>query len=289
MRQLRIVKQVTNRDSESLEMYFHEITKVRLITVEDEILLARKIKNGDCKSREILINANLRFVVSVAKQYQNQGLSLADLINEGNLGLIKAAERYDETRGFKFISYAVWWIRQAIQQAVAEQSRIVRLPLNKIGSITKISKAFTRLEQDFQREPMTEEIAELLHLHNELVKEALLTMSFHMSLDAPIGNDESEEYSFYDLLANQDQLIPDGPLMNQSLKTEISRVLEILPEREGVILRYYYGLNGYHPLSVYEISNVLGITRERVRQLKDKAIQKLKGTDANQLLRNFLG
>ena len=289
MRQLRIVKQVTNRDAESLEMYLQEISKVRLITINDEIQLARKIKNGDRKSLEILINANLRFVVSVAKQYQNQGLSLADLINEGNLGLIKAAERYDETRGFKFISYAVWWIRQAILQAVAEQSRIVRLPLNKIGSITKISKAYTILEQNFQREPMVEEIAELLNLHDEIVKEALLSMNFHLSLDTPLGNSENEEYSFYDLLANQDQLIPDGFLINQSLKIEISRVLEMLPEREGVILRYYYGLIGDYPLSVYEISNVLGITRERVRQLKDKAIQKLKDTDANQLLRNYLG
>ena len=289
MRQLRIVKQVTNRDAESLEMYLHEISKVRLITINDEIQLARKIKNGDRKSLEILINANLRFVVSVAKQYQNQGLSLADLINEGNLGLIKAAERYDETRGFKFISYAVWWIRQAILQAVAEQSRIVRLPLNKIGSITKISKAYTKLEQNYQREPMAEEIAELLNLHDEIVKEALLTMSFHLSLDAPLGDNENEEYTFYDLLANQEQLIPDGFLINQSLKIEISRVLEMLPERESVILRYYFGLIGEFPLSVYEISNVLGITRERVRQLKDKAIQKLKETDANQLLRNYLG
>ena len=289
MRQLRIVKQVTNRDAESLEMYLHEISKVRLITINDEIQLARKIKNGDRKSLEILINANLRFVVSVAKQYQNQGLSLADLINEGNLGLIKAAERYDETRGFKFISYAVWWIRQAILQAVAEQSRIVRLPLNKIGSITKISKAYTKLEQNYQREPMAEEIAELLNLHDEIVKEALLTMSFHLSLDAPLGDNENEEYTFYDLLANQEQLIPDGFLINQSLKIEISRVLEMLPERESVILRYYFGLMGDFPLSVYEISNVLGITRERVRQLKDKAIQKLKETDANQLLRNYLG
>ena len=289
MRQLKIVKQVTNRDAESLEMYLQEIGKVRLITMDDEVRLAKKIKNGDRKSLEILINANLRFVVSVAKQYQNQGLSLADLINEGNLGLIKAAERYDETRGFKFISYAVWWIRQALLQAVAEQSRIVRLPLNKIGSITKISKAYTKLEQDFQREPMAEEIAELLHLQNEIVKEALLAMNFHLSLDALIIDDEMEEYTFYDLMANNDQLIPDSPLINQSLKIEISRVLEILPEREGVILRYYYGLIGDYPLSVYEISNVLGITRERVRQLKDKAIQKLKGTDANQLLRTFLG
>ncbi len=289
MRQLRIVKQVTNRDAESLEMYLHEISKVRLITINDEIQLARKIKNGDRKSLEILINANLRFVVSVAKQYQNQGLSLADLINEGNLGLIKAAKRYDETRGFKFISYAVWWIRQAILQAVAEQSRIVRLPLNKISSITKISKAYTILEQNFQREPLAEEIAELLNLQDEIVKEALLTMSFHLSLDAPLGDNENEEYTFYDLLSNQEQLIPDGFLINQSLKIEISRVLEMLPEREKVILRYYYGLIGDFPLSVYEISNVLGITRERVRQLKDKAIQKLKETDANQLLRNYLG
>ncbi|MEI6141611.1 MAG: RNA polymerase sigma factor RpoD/SigA [Mariniphaga sp.] len=289
MRQLKIVKQVTNRDAESLEMYLQEIGKVRLITMDDEVLLAKKIKNGDRKSLEILINANLRFVVSVAKQYQNQGLSLADLINEGNLGLIKAAERYDETRGFKFISYAVWWIRQALLQAVAEQSRIVRLPLNKVGSITKISKAYTKLEQNFQREPMAEEIAEFLHLQNEIVKEALLAMSFHLSLDTPIVDNETEEYTFCDLVANNDQLIPDGQLMNQSLKIEISRILEILPEREGVILRYYYGLIGDYPLSVYEISNVMGITRERVRQLKDKAIQKLKGTDANQLLRTFLG
>ena len=289
MRQLRIVKQVTNRDAESLEMYLHEISKVRLITINDEIQLARKIKNGDRKSLEILINANLRFVVSVAKQYQNQGLSLADLINEGNLGLIKAAKRYDETRGFTIISYAVWWIRQAILQAVAEQSRIVRLPLNKISSITKISKAYTILEQNFQREPLAEEIAELLNLQDEIVKEALLTMSFHLSLDAPLGDNENEEYTFYDLLSNQEQLIPDGFLINQSLKIEISRVLEMLPEREKVILRYYYGLIGDFPLSVYEISNVLGITRERVRQLKDKAIQKLKETDANQLLRNYLG
>ena len=289
MRQLKIVKQVTNRDAESLEMYLQEIGKVRLITMDDEVLLAKKIKNGDRKSLEILINANLRFVVSVAKQYQNQGLSLADLIDEGNLGLIKAAERYDETRGFKFISYAVWWIRQALLQAVAEQSRIVRLPLNKVGSITKISKAYTKLEQNFQREPMAEEIAEFLHLQNEIVKEALLAMSFHLSLDTPIVDNETEEYTFCDLVANNDQLIPDGQLMNQSLKIEISRILEILPEREGVILRYYYGLIGDYPLSVYEISNVMGITRERVRQLKDKAIQKLKGTDANQLLRTFLG
>ena len=289
MRQLKIVKQVTNRDAESLEMYLQEIGKVRLITMDDEVLLEKKIKNGDRKSLEILINANLRFVVSVAKQYQNQGLSLADLINEGNLGLIKAAERYDETRGFKFISYAVWWIRQALLQAVAEQSRIVRLPLNKVGSITKISKAYTKLEQNFQREPMAEEIAEFLHLQNEIVKEALLAMSFHLSLDTPIVDNETEEYTFCDLVANNDQLIPDGQLMNQSLKIEISRILEILPEREGVILRYYYGLIGDYPLSVYEISNVMGITRERVRQLKDKAIQKLKGTDANQLLRTFLG
>ena len=289
MRQLKIVKQVTNRDAESLEMYLQEIGKVRLITMDDEVQLAKKIKNGDRNSLEILIKANLRFVVSVAKQYQNQGLSLADLINEGNLGLIKAAERYDETRGFKFISYAVWWIRQALLQAVAEQSRIVRLPLNKIGSITKISKAYTKLEQNFQREPIAEEIAEFLHLQNEIVKEALLAMSFHLSLDNPIVDNEMEEYTFCDLVANNDQLIPDGQLMNQSLKIEISRILEILPEREGVILRYYYGLIGDYPLSVYEISNVMGITRERVRQLKDKAIQKLKGTDANQLLRTFLG
>ena len=289
MRQLKIATQITNRDSQAVEKYLQEISKISMINPEEETTLAQRIKMGDQRALDKLVQANLRFVVSVAKQYQHQGLSLSDLINEGNLGLIKAAQRFDETKGFKFISYAVWWIRQAILQAVAEQSRIVRLPLNKIGSITKISKAYTKLEQNYQREPMAEEIAELLNLHDEIVKEALLTMSFHLSLDAPLGDNENEEYTFYDLLANQEQLIPDGFLINQSLKIEISRVLEMLPERESVILRYYFGLMGDFPLSVYEISNVLGITRERVRQLKDKAIQKLKETDANQLLRNYLG
>ena len=289
MRQLRISRQITNRDSESLNIYLHEISKVHLISADEEISLARRIKNGDPKSLQILINANLRFVVSVAKQYQNQGLSLQDLINEGNLGLIKAAGRYDETKGFKFISYAVWWIRQSIQEAIAEQSRIVRLPLNKIGSMSKVIQTYVKLEQVYQREPLPEEIAEQLKFKVDVVSDSMLSASFHISLDAPICENDENESTFYELLTVGDQLNPDFPLVNDSLKTEISRVLDTLEKREALILRYFFGLIGEHPHSVFEISHRLGITSERVRQIKDRAIHKLKSQKKNSLLKSYLG
>jgi len=289
MRHLRIAKQITNRDSPSLDLYLHEIGKVSLITIEDEVNLARKIKNGDRKALEMLITANLRFVVSVAKQYQNQGLTLSDLINEGNLGLIKAAERYDETRGFKFISYAVWWIRQSILQAVAEHSRIVRLPLNKIGSISKINNAFIKLEQDYQREPIPEEIAEMLKFQTKVVEEGLQTANFHISTDAPLHESEGDEFTLYDSLVNSDSPSPDISLLRNSLKIEIERILSILDEREAEILRYYFGLVGENPLSIDEIAAELKLTRERVRQLKEKALKKLKNVQKNCLLRSYLG
>ncbi|MEI7526850.1 MAG: RNA polymerase sigma factor RpoD/SigA [Mariniphaga sp.] len=289
MRQLRISKQITNRDAASLDLYLHEISKLSLISAEEEVNLARAIRTGDRKALETLIRSNLRFVVSVAKQYQNQGLTLPDLINEGNLGLIKAAERFDETRGFKFISYAVWWIRQSILQAIAEQSRIVRLPLNKIGSILKINNAFIKLEQDFQREPMPEEIASLLKLEPAIIEEALQTSNFHISADAPLRESENEEYTLYDTLINNDEPSPDLSLMTSSLKIEIERALATLDQREAQILRYNFGLIGEHALSIDEIAVVMSLTRERVRQLKMKALKKLKNIYKNRLLRGFLG
>lgn len=289
MRQLRISKQITNRDAASLDLYLHEISKLALITADEEAVLARAIKTGDRKALETLIQSNLRFVVSVAKQYQNQGLTLPDLINEGNLGLVKAAERFDETRGFKFISYAVWWIRQSILQAIAEQSRIVRLPLNKIGSILKINNAFIKLEQEFQREPMPEEIAEMLKLQPSIIEEALQTSNFHLSTDAPLHDGDNEEYNLYDTLINSDEPSPDITLMNSSLKIEIERALATLDHREAEILRYNFGLIGEHPLSIDEIAVVMSLTRERVRQLKMKALKKLKNIYKNRLLRAFLG
>ncbi len=289
MRQLKISKQITNRDAASLDLYLHEISKLTLISAEEEVNLARAIKSGDRKALETLIRSNLRFVVSVAKQYQNQGLTLPDLINEGNLGLIKAAERFDETRGFKFISYAVWWIRQAILQAIAEQSRIVRLPLNKIGSILKINSAFIKLEQDFQREPIPEEIADMLKLEPSIIEEALQSSNFHISADAPLRESESEEYTLYDTLINNDEPSPDLSLMTSSLKIEIERALATLDQREAQILRYNFGLIGEHALSIDEIAVVMSLTRERVRQLKMKALKKLKNIYKNRLLRTFLG
>ena len=289
MRQLRISKQITNRDAASLDLYLHEISKLALITADEEAVLARAIKTGDRKALETLIQSNLRFVVSVAKQYQNQGLTLPDLINEGNLGLVKAAERFDETRGFKFISYAVWWIRQSILQAIAEQSRIVRLPLNKIGSILKINNAFIQLEQEFQREPIPEEIAEMLKLQPAIIEEALQTSNFHLSTDAPLHDGDNEEYTLYDTLINSDEPSPDISLMNASLKIEIERALGTLDHREAEILRYNFGLIGEHPLSIDEIAVVMSLTRERVRQLKMKALKKLKNIYKNRLLRAFLG
>ncbi len=287
MRQLKISKQVTNRETPSLDKYLHEIGKVRLLSSEEEVLLAKKIKNGDEKALELLINANLRFVVSVAKQYQNQGLSLPDLINEGNLGLIKAAQRFDETRGFKFISYAVWWIRQSILQSLAEQARIVRLPLNKIGSINKVNNTFARLEQDFQREPTSDEIAEILDVAPKEVREALKVASRHVSMDAPLKKDEDN--TLYDVLLATDNESPDAHLLDESLRREIDRSLGTLSPREADIIRLYYGLNGEPPYSLEEIGKYFSLTRERVRQIKEKAIKRLKHTFRSKLLRTYLG
>ncbi len=286
MRQLKIIKQVTNRETPSLDKYLHEIAKVDLITAEEEVELARKIRNGDAVALDILIKANLRFVVSVSKQYQNQGLSLPDLINEGNLGLIKAAQRFDETRGFKFISYAVWWIRQSILQALAEQARIVRLPLNKIGYINKINRTFSELEQKFEREPSILEIAQALELAPQDVKESLKTSSRHLSMDAPINPDE--DGNMYDVILTDDIPEPDRELLNESLRKEIERALSTLTYREANIVRLYFGLNGKHPHTLEEIGEAFNLTRERVRQIKEKAIKRLKHSTRNKILKTYL-
>ncbi|MFO7924760.1 MAG: RNA polymerase sigma factor RpoD/SigA [Bacteroidales bacterium] len=286
MRQLKIIKQVTNRETPSLDKYLHEIAKVELISAEEEVELARKIRNGDEKALDLLIKANLRFVVSVSKQYQNQGLSLPDLINEGNLGLIKAAQRFDETRGFKFISYAVWWIRQSILQALAEQARIVRLPLNKIGYINKINRTFSELEQKFEREPSILEIAQALELAPKDVKESLKTSGRHVSMDAPINPDE--EGNMYDVLLADNMPSPDKGLLNESLRKEIERALSTLTYREANIVRLYFGLNGKHPHTLEEIGEAFNLTRERVRQIKEKAIKRLKHSTRNKILKTYL-
>ncbi|GET31809.1 RNA polymerase sigma factor RpoD [Prolixibacter bellariivorans] len=289
MRQLKITKQVTNREALSLDKYLHEIGKVELLTADEEVTLAKRIKKGDRKALERLVNANLRFVVSVSKQYQNQGLSLPDLINEGNLGLIKAAQRFDETRGFKFISYAVWWIRQSILQALAEQSRIVRLPLNKIGSINKINKTFAQLEQEFQREPSPEEVAKILDLHPKVVEDSMNASNHHVSMDAPLKEDENTGNNLYDIMFSDDSPSPDTKLIGESLREEIERSLATLGEREAEVLRYYFGLNGYRPHTLEEIGQEFDLTRERVRQIKEKAIKKLKNQYRNRLLKSYLG
>ncbi|MCE2816476.1 MAG: sigma-70 family RNA polymerase sigma factor [Cryomorphaceae bacterium] len=287
MRQLKITKQVTNRETASLDKYLQEIGKVELITADEEVELAQKIKAGDQRALEKLTKANLRFVVSVAKQYQNQGLTLPDLINEGNLGLIKAAQRFDETRGFKFISYAVWWIRQSILQALAEQSRIVRLPLNKIGSINKINKAYASLEQQHERPPSAEEIATKLEMSEMDVKESLRNSGRHVSMDAPLV--EGEDSNLYDVLNSDDSPNPDDDLMVDSLRTEIERSLATLTPREGDVIRLYFGLNGQHPLTLEEIGEKFDLTRERVRQIKEKAIRRLKHTSRSKILKTYLG
>lgn len=288
MRQLKITKSITNRESLSLEKYLQEIGKVNLITPEEEVQLAIRIRQGDEKALERLTNANLRFVVSVAKQYQNQGLSLSDLINEGNLGLIKAARRFDETRGFKFISYAVWWIRQSILQALAEQSRIVRLPLNKIGLTNKIAKAYSLLEQEYEREPSTEELASLLNVDLEDVESTLGIGARHVSVDAPFQ--EGEENSLLDIMENPNSMYADRRITySDSLKTEIDRSLKTLTDRQRDVLVLYYGINDCSPASLEDIGERFGLTRERVRQIKDKAIGKLRTMDRCKLLRPFLG
>ncbi|MFA5780891.1 MAG: sigma-70 family RNA polymerase sigma factor [Bacteroidales bacterium] len=286
MRQLKITKQVTNRETASLDKYLQEIGKVNLITAEEEVALAQRIRQGDQVALEKLTKANLRFVVSVSKQYQNQGLSLPDLINEGNLGLIKAAQRFDETRGFKFISYAVWWIRQSILQALAEQSRIVRLPLNKIGAINKINKAFSQLEQAYEREPNPDEIADLLEISEGEVKESLRNSGRHVSMDAPIIH--GEEINMYDVLKNDDCSTPETDLLYDSLRKEIDRAISTLTPREADVIRYYFGLSGEHALTLEEIGEKFDLTRERVRQIKEKAIRRLKHTSRCKILKTYL-
>lgn len=288
MRQLKITKSITNRESQSLEKYLQEIGKVDLITPEEEVQLAIRIKQGDQKALEKLTNSNLRFVVSVAKQYQNQGLSLSDLINEGNLGLIKAAQRFDETRGFKFISYAVWWIRQSILQALAEQSRIVRLPLNKVGLSNKIIKAYSQLEQEYEREPSTEELADLLDLPTEEIETTLGVAARHISVDAPFS--DSEENCLLDVLENTNADSTDNEIShNDSLRCEIERSLSALTERQRQVLKYYFGIGVENALSLEDIGERFSLTRERVRQIKDKAILKLRTTNRCNLLKAFLG
>ncbi len=287
MRQLKISKQITNRESQSLDKYLQEIGKVDLLTPDEEVTLAQKIREGDQLSLERLTKANLRFVVSVAKQYQNQGLSLGDLINEGNLGLIKAAQRFDETRGFKFISYAVWWIRQSILQALAEQSRIVRLPLNRVGSLNKISKTFSDLEQKFEREPSPEELAAVLEITAAEVVDTLKISGRHVSMDAPFV--QGEENSLLDVLENDGEDKPDSGLISDSLRKEVQRALSTLTQREADVITLYFGLNGEHAMTLEEIGEKFNLTRERVRQIKEKAIRRLRHTSRSKALKTYLG
>lgn len=286
MRQLKITKSITNRESASLDKYLQEIGREELITVEEEVELAQRIRKGDQEALEKLTKANLRFVVSVAKQYQNQGLTLPDLINEGNLGLIKAAEKFDETRGFKFISYAVWWIRQSILQALAEQSRIVRLPLNQVGSLNKINKAFARFEQENERTPSPEELANVLDIPREKVADTLRVSGRHVSVDAPFA--EGEDNTLLDVLTNSDSPNADRALINESLSTEVDRALSTLTERERDIVKYFFGI-GATELTLEEIGDQFGLTRERVRQIKEKAIRRLRHGSRSKLLKTYLG
>jgi RNA polymerase primary sigma factor len=288
MRQLKITKSITNRESQSLEKYLQEIGKVELISPEEEVKLAIRIKQGDQKALDKLTKANLRFVVSVAKQYQNQGLSLPDLINEGNLGLIKAAQRFDETRGFKFISYAVWWIRQSILQALAEQSRIVRLPLNKVGLTNRIQKAYSQLEQEFEREPSAEELAEVLELDIEEVSSSLGIAARHVSMDTPLS--EGEDNTLIDVLENPNAERAETNIEHtESLKHEIDRSLKTLTERQKEVICFFFGIGVDHPMSLEDIGERFNLTRERVRQIKDKAITKLRSNSRSKMLRSYLG
>jgi RNA polymerase primary sigma factor len=284
---MRIVKQFTNRENQSLDKYLQEIGKVELLTAEQEIELAVRMKNGDESAMEILTKANLRFVVSVAKQYQNQGLSLGDLINEGNVGLMKAARRFDETRGFKFISYAVWWIRQSILQALAEQSRIVRLPLNRIGAINKIGKAYSNLKQEFEREPSAEEIAQSLEMDVDEISSTMKIYGKQVSVDAPFFS--GDENSLLDVIQNDEMPAPDTELISESLKTEIKSVLAILPDREAEVIKLYFGLDGENPMTLEEIGDKFNLTRERVRQIKEKAIRRLRHNSRSKILKSYLG
>jgi RNA polymerase primary sigma factor len=287
MRQLKISKQFTNRENKSLDKYLNEISKVPMIDAQEEVELARRIREGDQAALEKLVNANLRFVVSVSKQYQNQGLTLGDLINEGNMGLIKAARRFDETRGFKFISYAVWWIRQSILQALADQSRIVRLPLNKVGSLGRITQASARLEQELEREPTPEEIAEHLQIPLTEVENALRSSGRHLSIDAPLA--EGEDNTLLGVLDQNDEPNPDMPLINESLQNEINRVISTLSDKERDVLKYYLGLDGNPAHTLEDISEKVGLTRERVRQIKEKALRRLRKSSKSKILKSYLG
>jgi RNA polymerase primary sigma factor len=288
MRQLKIAKQVTNRETASLDKYLQDISRVEMVTAADEVVLAQRIKAGDLEALNKLVKANLRFVVSVSKQYQNQGLTLPDLINEGNLGLIKAAQRFDETRGFKFISYAVWWIRQSILQALAEQARIVRLPLNKIGTINRINKTFSVLEQKYGRQPTVEEIAEELDVTINEVKQSLENHGRHLSMDAPL-NDDDDSGSLYDVYSTDESNKPDRALMKESLRQEIDRSLCTLTVREADVIKLYFGLDGQHQHTLEEIGERFDLTRERVRQIKEKSIRRLKHTSRSKILKSYLG
>lgn len=287
MRQLKISKQITNRESQSLDKYLQEIGRVDLITAEEEVILAKRIQAGDQKALEKLTKANLRFVVSVAKQYQNQGLTLGDLINEGNLGLIKAAQRFDETRGFKFISYAVWWIRQSILQSLAEQARIVRLPLNRVGSLNRITKAFSKLEQEYEREPTASELAEMLNMSETDVTDTMGVSGRHISVDAPFT--EGEENTLLDVLESNMEPNPDQSLIHESLQKEVERTLATLSYREAEVLRHFFGLGGTQALSLEEIGDKFDLTRERVRQIKEKSIRRLRQTSRCLALKVYLG
>ena len=286
MRQLKITKSITNRESASLDKYLQEIGREELVTPDEEVELAQRIRKGDQEALEKLTRANLRFVVSVAKQYQNQGLSLPDLINEGNLGLIKAAEKFDETRGFKFISYAVWWIRQSILQALAEQSRIVRLPLNQVGSLNKINKALSKFEQEYERAPSNEELSEMIDVPKDKISDTLRVGSRHVSVDAPFV--EGEDNSLLDVLPNDDSPSADKTLVNESLTTEIERALSTLTDREREIIKSFFGI-GCQEMTLEEIGERFGLTRERVRQIKEKAIRRLKSPSRSKLLKSYLG
>jgi RNA polymerase primary sigma factor len=287
MRQLKITKQLTNREITSLDKYLQEISRLEMISPEDEVLLAQRIKQGDQIALERLTKANLRFVVSVAKQYQNQGMSLPDLINEGNVGLIKAAQRFDETRGFKFISYAVWWIRQSILQALAEQSRIVRLPLNKIGAMNRIGKAYSLLEQKLERTPNPDEVASLLEIPDDEVKDSLRNSSKHLSMDAPLLSDEDN--TMYDFMRNEEEITPETELLMESLSQEIAYAIKTLSKKEADIVKMFYGLDGYPPMTLDEIGEKFNLTRERVRQIKEKSVRKLKHTSRIGILQSYLG
>ncbi|TCK67521.1 RNA polymerase primary sigma factor [Winogradskyella wandonensis] len=287
MRQLKITKQVTNREDKSLDKYLQDISKIPLITADEEVELAQQIKKGSQLALDKLTKANLRFVVSVAKQYQNQGLRLPDLINEGNAGLVKAAKRFDETRGFKFISYAVWWIRQSILQALAEQARVVRLPLNKIGTINKIRKAYAYLEQVNQRPPNAEEIARELDMSIREVKSSMKNSGRHVSMDAPLKADE--DFSLYDVVSEKDSPKPDKSLMAESLNTEIERALNTLPEKESQVIKMCYGIGEKHPMTLEEIGQTFDLTRERIRQIREKGIRRLRQTSRNKVLKTYLG